>query len=89
MMTFKKYFKKNIELLRVGAERRVKDGAVNYRSTLLGGCTKACRYDSFLLGCFTECFSCEGRPSNQRSWILLEGEIDEIFVRKTISIFEV
>lgn len=50
----------HIEDLRVDTERRVKDGAINYRPTLLGGCTKVGRCDSFLLGYFIECLSCEG-----------------------------
>ncbi|HFK2366489.1 TPA: integrase, partial [Pseudomonas aeruginosa] len=31
-----------------------------YRPTLLGGCTKVGRCDSFMLGDYTECLSCEG-----------------------------
>ncbi len=50
----------NIEDFRVDTERRVKEGAISYRPTLLGGCTKVGRCDAFLLGDFTECLSCEG-----------------------------
>ena len=49
-----------IEDVRADTERRVKSGAISYRPTLLGGCTKAGRCDSFLLGDYTECLSCEG-----------------------------
>lgn len=49
-----------IEDLRSDTERRVKSGAISYRPTLLGGCTKVGRCDSFLLGDYTECLSCEG-----------------------------
>lgn len=49
-----------IEDVRVDTEQRVENGAINYRPTLLGGCTKVGRCDSFLLGDFTECLSCEG-----------------------------
>lgn len=41
-------------------ERRVKSGAISYKPTLLGGCTKVGRCDSFLLGDYTECLYCEG-----------------------------
>lgn len=49
-----------IEDVRADTEQRVKSGAISYRPTLLGGCTKAGRCDSFLLGDYTECLSCEG-----------------------------
>ncbi|WP_285424265.1 integrase [Pseudomonas sp. efr-133-TYG-103a] len=49
-----------IEDVRADTEKRVISGAVNYRPTLLGGCTKAGRCDSFLLGDYSECLSCEG-----------------------------
>lgn len=49
-----------IEDVRADTEQRVKGGAISYRPTLLGGCTKAGRCDSFLLGDYTECLSCEG-----------------------------
>ncbi|ALY35129.1 TPA: integrase [Pseudomonas aeruginosa] len=49
-----------IEDLRSDTEQRVKNGAISYRPTLLGGCTKVGRCDSFLLGDYTECLSCEG-----------------------------
>jgi len=50
----------NIEDVRADTERRVINGEISYRSTLLGGCTKVGRCDSFLLGDYTECLSCEG-----------------------------
>lgn len=49
-----------IEDVRADTEQRVKGGEISYRSTLLGGCTKVGRCDSFLLGDYTECLSCEG-----------------------------
>lgn len=49
-----------VEDVRADTEQRVKSGAISYRPTLLGGCTKAGRCDSFLLGDYTECLSCEG-----------------------------
>ncbi|HCF9071219.1 TPA: integrase [Pseudomonas aeruginosa] len=49
-----------IEDVRADTEQRVKSGAISYRPTLLGGCTKVGRCDSFLLGDYTECLSCEG-----------------------------
>ncbi|MFP3679481.1 integrase [Pseudomonas sp. SIMBA_041] len=50
----------NIEDVRSDTERRVKNGAISYRPTLLGGCTKVGRCNSFLLGDYSECLSCEG-----------------------------
>jgi len=49
-----------IEEVRTDTEIRVKSGAISYRPTLLGGCTKSGRCDSYMLGDFTECLSCEG-----------------------------
>lgn len=49
-----------IGYVRADTERRVSSGAISYRPTLLGGCTKAGHCDSFLLGEYTECLSCEG-----------------------------
>ncbi|EIY2609964.1 integrase, partial [Pseudomonas aeruginosa] len=49
-----------IEDVRVDTEQRVKNGSISYRPTLLGGCTKVGRCDSFMLGDYTECLSCEG-----------------------------
>lgn len=50
----------HIEDVRSETEQRVKNGAISYRPTLLGGCTKVGRCDSFLLGDYTECLSCDG-----------------------------
>jgi hypothetical protein len=50
----------HIEDVRADTEKRVKSGAISYRPTLLGGCTKVGRCDLFLLGDFTECLACEG-----------------------------
>lgn len=49
-----------IEDVRADTEQRVKNGDISYRSTLLGGCSKVGRCDSFLLGDYTECLSCVG-----------------------------
>jgi len=49
-----------VEDVRAETLSRVKNGELYYRSTLLGGCTKVGRCDSFLLGDFVECLSCEG-----------------------------
>lgn len=49
-----------IEDVRTDTEQRVKSGSISYRPTLLGGCTKVGRCDSFMLGDYTECLSCEG-----------------------------
>lgn len=49
-----------IEDVRADTVRRVKNGEISYRPTLLGGCSKVGRCDSFLLGAYTECLSCEG-----------------------------
>ncbi|MGP5450924.1 integrase, partial [Pseudomonas helleri] len=49
-----------VEDIRAETLSRVKNGELYYRSTLLGGCTKVGRCDSFLLGDFVECLSCEG-----------------------------
>lgn len=45
--------------LRADTVRRVKNGEISYRPTLLGGCSKVGRCDSYMLGAFTECLSCE------------------------------
>ena len=49
-----------IEDVRAETEQRVKNGEISYRPTLLGGCSKVGRCDSFLLGDYTECLSCAG-----------------------------
>ncbi|QLG95546.1 integrase [Pseudomonas yamanorum] len=49
----------NIQDLRSETERRVREGLVSYRSTLLGGCTKVGRCDDFILGDFVACLSCQ------------------------------
>ncbi|MNH87644.1 integrase [Pseudomonas veronii] len=49
-----------IEDVRADTEQRVKNGEISYRPTLLGGCSKVGRCDSFLLGDYTECLSCVG-----------------------------
>lgn len=49
-----------IEDVRADTEQRVKSGAISYRPTLLGGCTKVGRCDAFMLGDYTVCTSCDG-----------------------------
>lgn len=49
-----------VEDVRAETVVQVKSGSISYRDTLLGGCTKVGRCDSFMLGDFTECLSCEG-----------------------------
>ncbi|MDR6913421.1 hypothetical protein J2X66_000268 [Pseudomonas sp. 3296] len=49
-----------IEDVRRDTLRRVNNGEISYRPTTLGGCTKVGRCDSFMMGDFTECLSCEG-----------------------------
>lgn len=49
----------HIEDVRTDTEQRVANGVISYRPTLLGGCTRVGRCDSFLLGNYTECLSCE------------------------------
>ncbi|UST68626.1 integrase [Pseudomonas moraviensis] len=63
-----------IEVIRAETEKRVKNGTLSYRPTLLGGCTKVGRCDSFLLGDFTACLSCEGAIIQKNK---LEGGIQE------------
>lgn len=46
--------------VRADTERRVRDGQISYRRTLLGGCTKVGECDSYMLGEFVSCLSCEG-----------------------------
>ncbi|MGY8832341.1 MAG: integrase [Pseudomonadales bacterium] len=68
-----------IEDIRTDTELRVKNGEISYRPTLLGGCTKVGRCDSFMLGDYTECLSCEGaviKPSMLNSAI--EDAINEL-----------
>lgn len=50
----------NILDLRAQTERHARDGKIAYRQTLLGGCTKVGHCDSYLLGNFTSCLSCDG-----------------------------
>jgi len=74
----------NIENVRAETIVRAKNGDISYRPTLLGGCTKVGRCDSFLLGDFTECLSCEGA-------IIKPDKIDEAiaFTTDEISGYEI
>lgn len=68
-----------IEDVRADTEQRVKSGAISYRPTLLGGCTKAGRCDSFLLGDYLECLSCEGAIiKREKLNAALEDATDEL-----------
>lgn len=49
----------SVEELRADTQRRVKNGDISFRETLLGGCTKFGRCNSFLLGDFLSCLTCE------------------------------
>jgi hypothetical protein len=49
----------HIEDIRAETLQRVKDGAISYRPTLLGGCSKVGRCDFYLLGDYSECLVCE------------------------------
>ncbi|MDD1141004.1 integrase [Pseudomonas sp. TNT2022 ID233] len=69
----------NIFDARTDTEQRVKDGAISYRPTLLGGCTKVGRCNSFLLGDYAECLSCEGaiiKPEKLK--VAIEQAIEEL-----------
>lgn len=68
-----------VDEVRAETMTRVKNGELSYRSTLLGGCTKVGRCDSFLLGEFTECLSCEGA-------IIKSEKVDEAIVSTTAEI---
>jgi len=50
----------NIIEIRKDTVKRVDNGELSYRSTLLGGCTKIGSCDTAMLGEFTECLTCEG-----------------------------
>ncbi|MGM3215634.1 integrase [Pseudomonas sp. PhalM4] len=52
--------------LKAETEKRVADGHLAYRKTLLGGCMKRGRCDSFLLGEFVDCISCDGSVINPK-----------------------
>lgn len=49
-----------LEDVRRDTLRRVNNGEISYRATILGGCTQVGRCDSFMMGDFTDCLSCEG-----------------------------
>ena len=46
--------------VRAETMKRVTNGHLRYRPTLLGGCTKVGECDSYLLGDFISCLTCEG-----------------------------
>lgn len=47
-----------IENVRADTNKRVEKGELYYRDTLLGGCLKIGKCDSFVLGAITECLTC-------------------------------
>jgi len=58
-----------IEGVRAETVKKVEKGEFAYRETLLGGCTKVGDCDSFMLGDFTSCLTCEGA-------IIKESKVD-------------
>jgi hypothetical protein len=48
-----------IEDVRSNTHKRVDQGELNYRETLLGGCMKNGKCDSFMLGDITACLTCD------------------------------
>lgn len=52
--------------IRAETEKRVADGHLAYRRTLLGGCMKVGKCDSFMLGEFIDCLSCDGSVINPK-----------------------
>ena len=48
-----------IENVRTETSKRVDKGEIYYRDTLLGGCMKQGKCDSFMLGAITECLTCD------------------------------
>jgi hypothetical protein len=50
----------SIAALKAETLKRVSDGRLAYRPTLLGGCTKAGQCDEYMLGDYTACLGCEG-----------------------------
>ncbi len=48
-----------IEEVRSETEKKVDSGELAYKKTLLGGCMKNGRCDSFMLGDFTSCLTCD------------------------------
>lgn len=49
-----------IDEVRSETAKRVERGEIAYRNTLLGGCTKVGDCDSFMLGDFISCLTCDG-----------------------------
>lgn len=52
--------------LKSETEKRVAEGHLAYRKTLLGGCMKIGKCDSFMLGEFVDCLSCDGSVINPK-----------------------
>ena len=68
-----------IEDVRADTEKRVKNGEISYRPTLLGGCSKVGRCDSFMLGDYTECTSCDGAIIQRKKLVAaIEDAQDEL-----------
>ena len=59
-------FDSNVSVFESRAEvqKDVLDGKISYSDTLLGGCTKPGRCDSYMLGDVTSCLSCDGAAIN-------------------------
>lgn len=70
----------SLQGVRSETEASVRNGEMAYKETLLGGCTKIEPCDSFMLGEFVECVTCDGaiiKPKKLRSEIEhLEHELD-------------
>lgn len=68
-----------IENVRADTEQRVKNGEISYRPTLLGGCSKVGRCDSFMLGDYTECTICDGAIIQSKKLVAaIEDARDEL-----------
>lgn len=61
--------------LRAETEKRVKSGELRYRQTLLGGCMRKGKCDSFLFGDFTACVFCDEASLDP---IKIKGAIEEL-----------
>jgi hypothetical protein len=68
-----------VEDLRVDTLRKVDGGEISYRPTLLGGCTKVGPCDSYLLGDYVSCVTCDGaiikKDKHQSAIVLVESEL--------------
>ena len=68
-----------IEDVRADTEKRAKNGEISYHPTLLGGCTKVGRCNSFMLGDYTECTGCDGAIIERKKLVAaIEDARDEL-----------